>query len=157
MRGTPYGQTPLCALAFCISHPARRFAVQHAARHGHVHALHIQREFTDYNRTAARDLLHVLRDRGVLRPDKVVADVQGKQKQLTYVLTEQGRQGISELAAFAQQLDQLAPQAAPLAATCTNPRCPSFARRFTSDTALCPQCQQPLFIYPTEVPSETHA
>lgn len=106
MRGTPYGQTPLCALAFCISHPARRFAVQHAARHGHVHALHIQREFSDYNRTAARDLLHVLRDRGVLQADKVIPDVQGKQKQLTYVLTDQARDGVRELLAYVTELHQ---------------------------------------------------
>lgn len=100
MRGTPYGSTPLCALAFCISHPARRFAVEYAARHGSVHALNIQREFVDYNRTAARDLLHVLRDRGVLAPDIVVPDVQGKHKQLTYVLTPQAREGITQLLTY---------------------------------------------------------
>lgn len=106
MRGTPYGQTPLCALAFCISHPARRFAVQHAARHGYVHALDIQREFADYHRTAARDLLYVLKKRGVLRPDKVIPDVQGKQKQLTYVLTEQARDGVRDLLAYVTELSQ---------------------------------------------------
>jgi hypothetical protein len=156
MRGIPYGSTPLCALTFCLSHPARRFAVLHAARHGYVHALDIQREFTDYNRSNARDLLYVLKTRGVMRPDKTIPDVQGKNKQLTYVLTEQAREGIRDLLACATELDQLAWASAPRVRTCSNPRCPSFARRFQMEVTECPDCRAHLFTFPTEVTDETH-
>lgn len=106
MRGTPYGQSAGDHVAFALSHPARRFALLHAARYGCVHALDIQREFTDYNRTAARDILHVLRDRKLLRADKTIPDIQGKNKQLTYVMTPRAAKGIRELLVTVQTLEQ---------------------------------------------------
>lgn len=110
MRGTPYGQTPADHLAFAISNPARRYALLYAAKHGCVHARDIQREFTDYDRTTARDLLHVLRDRGLLKPDQRVMDVSGLPRQLTYVLTPTARKAARELLTFLAKLHQEAPQ-----------------------------------------------
>ena len=104
MRASPYGTTPLCQVAFALGHQGRRFALLHAAKHGFVSALDIQREFADYDRLAARDMLHVLRDRGVLQADKVIPDVQGGLRQLTYILTPQARQGVAEMTACLGEL-----------------------------------------------------
>lgn len=108
MRGIPYGQTPADHVAFAISHPARRFALLQAARVGRVTALDIQREFTDYNRHAAHDLLYVLRDRGLLERGPYIPDIQGKMRQATYVLTSKARKGVRDLLELVTELHKKA-------------------------------------------------
>jgi len=92
-----HGTTPACIAAFALAHQGRRYALMHAVRHGHVTALDLRHEFPTYARTNAHEVLHVLRDKGLLAPDKFVLDLQGKLRQLTYVPTPAGRAALVEL------------------------------------------------------------
>lgn len=103
-RRNHYGHTPACHLAFCLGHPVRRHILLTAAQEGRVHALDVQREFPEYCRTSTRDVLHVMRDRGVLRTAETIADCQGKPSQVCYRLTEQARAGLTDLSAFLTEL-----------------------------------------------------
>jgi len=97
MMRQSHGTTPACIAAFTLAHQTRRFALMHAARHGYVTALDVRREFPLTSRTNAHEVLHVLRDKGLLIPDKYVLDVQGKLRQLTYVPSPAGRAALVEL------------------------------------------------------------
>ena len=92
-----HGTTPGCVAAFVLAHQTRRFALMHAARNGFVTALDVRHEFPNSSRTNAHEVLHVLRDKGLLTPDRYVLDVQGKLRQLTYVPSPAGRAALVEL------------------------------------------------------------
>lgn len=103
-RRNHYGHTPACHLAFALAHPVRRHILLTAAQEGRVHALDVQREFPEYCRTSTRDVLHVMRDRGVLRTAETIPDCQGKPSQVCYRLTDSAHQGLLELSAFLTEL-----------------------------------------------------
>ena len=104
-RRAPYGTTPLDGLAFALALPVRRHVLRHAARTGRVTARDLLREYPEYDdRHNAADVLHVLRDLGLLRKSELVDDVTGTPRQLSYTLTATARQAIRELAAAVNEL-----------------------------------------------------
>lgn len=104
MGGTPYGRSRLCKMAFSISLEARCFALQHAIKHGNVTTLDIRHEFPSYDPTTSRDVLYVLARHGMLCRGPKTLDLLGRAIQQTYVITEDGIEGLRELHALTGRL-----------------------------------------------------